>query len=109
MHPPELMQAMEVKKNKLYKFFNVPVHRHLAIKDDTISHGWSRSDRLLRLMLFDAKSICKYVDEYSVINSRRSAEVQQYESWIEACICRMYDVVVDADDGSLGREMLLVG
>ena len=60
-------------------------------------------------MLFDAEQICKYVDEYSMINRKRSVEVQQYVSWRAACVLRLYDIVVGDDDSGLGRLMLSVG
>ena len=48
--------------------------------------------------------------EYFVVDSvKRRAEVQQRKSWHETCVRRSYDIVVDADDGGLGRVALSIG
>ena len=64
----------------------------------------------LRLVLFDAQPISEYVDEYFMIDSiKRSTKVQQHQSRHETCVRRSYDIVVDADNGGLGRVVLLEG
>ena len=61
-------------------------------------------------MLFDAESISTYNDEYFVVDSvKRRAKVQQHKSWHETCVRRSYDIVMDADNGGLGRVVLSVG
>ena len=59
----------------------------------------------LQLVLFDAESVSKYIDNYSmVINVKHGSELQVHE----ASISRSYDIVVNADDGCLGRVVLSI-
>ena len=64
----------------------------------------------LWLVLFNAEPISEYVDVYFLVDTlQRGAEIQQHQSWHEACVSRSYDNVANADDGGLCRVVLSVG